>query len=330
MPDTSPDFGIVALAAYRPPEHLFARQLLSIQAQTYRDFRCLISVDGDSLTVAEAVRRICGGDERFAVIGFDDRLGFYGNFERVLEAVPDEAQWIALSDQDDYWYPGKLATLVPELSNHALVSGQARVVDEAGQVLVPRTKRRTVDPVDLFSENQVTGSLSVVRAELLSIALPFPRLHTPAQYHDHWIGVCAAAAGGFTVVDEIVQDYIQHDANVVGENRTGVRQLIGRVQHLGRTYEGTASPAALTRFLASAGIGWRALMAETLQARHPTSSATVGEALRSYHPGARRGTTARAIVRGLLHRTVPPRRAVELLVSLGASILVDGVRKARL
>lgn len=83
MNDVIPGFGIVAMAAYRPPEKLFKRQLLSIQRQTYTDFRCLISVDGDHEEVAGMVRRICGDDDRFAVIGFDDRLGFYGNFERV-------------------------------------------------------------------------------------------------------------------------------------------------------------------------------------------------------------------------------------------------------
>lgn len=320
MRSPSLGFGIVALAAYRPPEQLFARQLLSIQAQTHADFRCLISVDGDYHRVAAAVQHICGDDDRFEVIGFDDRLGFYGNFERVLTAVPARAQWIALSDQDDYWYPEKLATLIPHLAQYSLVSGQARVMDASGQVLVARTRRRQAELVDLFSENQVTGSLSVVRADLLPLALPFPRLHTPAQYHDHWLGVCAGAAMGFTVVDEVVQDYIQHGNNVVGENRTGMRHLISRVKLLGRTYEGSASPAALVRFLSTAGIGWRSLMADTVAARGPAPSPEVNEAMRTYSSGAPRRAAARAIVRGLGLGAVPPRRALELMVSLGASV----------
>ena len=61
------------------------------------------------------VAEIVGDDPRFEVIGWDDNLGFYLNFERLLLAVPDDAAWVALSDQDDRWYPDKLERLVPLL-----------------------------------------------------------------------------------------------------------------------------------------------------------------------------------------------------------------------
>ncbi|WP_258058890.1 glycosyltransferase [Arthrobacter sp. B1805] len=320
--DFSGSFGIVALAAYRPPERLFARQLLSIQAQTHKDFRCLISVDGDHEQVAKDVERICGGDERFEVIGYEDRRGFYGNFERVLEAVPPTARWIALSDQDDYWYPEKLATLLPYLAHNSLVSGQARVVGDDGRVLTASTARRRVQLVDLFTENQVTGSLSVLRTNLLSVALPFPRLNTPAQYHDHWLAVCAGAAHGFNVVDVLVQDYIQHQNNVVGENRTGVTRLVSRVRKLGRRFEGSASPAALARFLAAAGIGWRSLMADTLATRTSVRTAELNSALSAYSSDARRGAAALAVARGVRRGTVPLRRGAELAASLAAAVVL--------
>ncbi|TKV29708.1 glycosyltransferase [Arthrobacter sp. NamB2] len=315
-------FGIVALAAYQPPAQLFARQLLSIQAQTYSNFRCLISVDGDHEDVAATVRSICGDDDRFEVVGFAERLGFYGNFERVLAAVPSTARWIALSDQDDYWYPEKLATLLPHLDGHSLVSGQARVTRDNGEVLTAGTERRQVPLVDLFSENQVTGSLSVLRTELLSVALPFPQLNTPAQYHDHWLGVCAGASQGYFVVETLVQDYIQHQDNVVGENRTGLRNIAGRVRTLARTFEGSASPPALARFLYKAGIGWRKVMADTLATRTPAGSVELAGVVAAYSSSAVPGAAAVAVVRGVRRKTVPLRRAVELLASLAAAVAV--------
>jgi hypothetical protein len=59
---------------------------------------------------------------------FPERLGFYRNFERILAAVDPSADWIALADQDDHWYPGKLETMAPALESHALVAGQARLL----------------------------------------------------------------------------------------------------------------------------------------------------------------------------------------------------------
>jgi len=35
--------------------------------------------------------------------------------------------------------------------------------------------------------------------------------------HDHWLAVCAAALGEVRVIDEVLQDYVQHDGNVLGE-----------------------------------------------------------------------------------------------------------------
>ena len=49
---------------------------------------------------------------RFRLIENDQRVGFYHNFERALNNVPDECSFVALSDQDDFWYANKLTTLV--------------------------------------------------------------------------------------------------------------------------------------------------------------------------------------------------------------------------
>ena len=35
--------------------------------------------------------------------------------------------------------------------------------------------------------------------------------------HDHWLAVVAAATGRVRVLPDVVQDYVQHDANVLGE-----------------------------------------------------------------------------------------------------------------
>ena len=132
---------MVVLAAYRPDPELFAIQLRSIRDQTRRDFRCLIGADGGQEEVRALVAEIVGDDPRFEVIGWDDNLGFYLNFERLLMAVPPDAAWVALSDQDDRWYPDKLERLVPLLDDVAARHrpGPGRLV--AGRAGGPRTNR---------------------------------------------------------------------------------------------------------------------------------------------------------------------------------------------
>lgn len=265
------DFGVIALAAYKPDWDLFRRQLQSLRDQSHAHFSCLISADGGRREIQAFVDDALDGDARFQVIGFDDRVGFYRNFERALEHVPAEASWVALSDQDDYWYQDKLETLLPYLNRYSLVTGQARVVTDKGIVLSESTDRRNVPLTHLLLDNQITGSLSVFRRELLDTILPFPRFSNPSENHDHWIGLCTAAADGAYVSGRRVQDYVQHGGNVLGEpdRRFSPRRSMDNLRQMGRKYEGGASLSALLRVMINMKYGWSRSMVLELQNRSP-------------------------------------------------------------
>ena len=268
-------FGTIAMAAYRPDPDLFARQLRSIQAQTHRGFECLISADGSPAEIQTLVDRYVPGDERFRVIGFENRCGFYGNFERVVAGASENSKWIALSDQDDEWYPEKLETLLPHLANRSLVSGQARVVDyPSGRVVSGSTGRRDLDVFHFALTNQFTGGMCILRREVLDLALPFPRMSTPSEVHDHWIALCAAAQAGTIVIDSIVQDYVQHGGNAIGEmlsagSRFRPADSWRNVRSIADRYEGSHGVFAIARTAFKVSVGWRQLMVDTLADRAP-------------------------------------------------------------
>lgn len=266
--------GAIVLAAYEPSRELFVRQLRSIQAQTVEDWVCLITVDGGEEAVRSGLAEAVGDDARFRVVSDGRRLGFYLNFERGLAAVPEEAEWIALSDQDDHWYPSKLEVMLPHLAEVALVSGQARLVQWPEEREIGVTERLDLGAALTMLVNQYTGSLCVFRAELLSIALPFPRLSSRTVAHDHWLAMVGFSNGGARVLDDVVQDYVQHDANVFGDPsglKVGplqtVRRAMSNVVGFARRYEGSASPRAMARMMFWVYVGWRQLMTETLKER---------------------------------------------------------------
>jgi hypothetical protein len=302
MPFDSTTFGVVALAAYRPNWDLFRAQLRSIQNQTHLNFSCLIAADGGFADIEDFVARETGGDERFKVLGFDERLGFYGNFERVLNRVPAHAEWVALSDQDDSWYPTKLQVLLPRLNDVGLVAGQARVVRQPGNdVVADSTLRRDVDLGALIAQNQVTGSLCVFRRTLLEVALPFPRINTVTQVHDHWLAVCAKATEGALVVDDVVQDYVQHGGNVLGEvgQRKGIVASLRNLAGMSRKYRGHAGPIAILKTANDLSFGWRRTMADALLERAGTGLAVPRTALDAFQSGHRWTATAATLATGL-------------------------------
>ncbi|MFF1881023.1 glycosyltransferase [Pseudarthrobacter sp. NPDC058196] len=330
MPFDSLSFGIIALAAYKPDWDLFRAQLLSIQAQTHTNFECLISADGGHEEVQEFVTREMGGDQRFKVLGFRDRLGFYGNFERVLQHVPGNAEWVALSDQDDSWYPTKIETLLPHLNDVSLVAAQARVVRRPGNdVVAESTHRKDVSLGSLIAQNQVTGSLCIFRRDLLDLALPFPRFPAITQVHDHWLAVCAKATGGALIVDDIVQDYVQHAANVLGEveGRKSLAKSLENVTAMSRKYHGGGNPLALLRTANDLSFGWRRTMADELSRRCGEPAQGAGTELTAFASGHSWVSTMRTLVAGLRRGEIA--RSCFLEFVAGSPVEIIGRRRRR-
>ena len=166
------------MATYNPPSELFAVQLDSIRAQTHGNWVCVISDDCSSPERFAALQAAVGEDPRFIVSRSPRRLGFYRNFERALSIAPSEAEYLAMADQDDRWYPDKLARLLAGIGGAPLIYSDMRIVARDGG-LISHTywSRRLNNHTDLLSlmvANYVTGAASLLRRDLLDDALPFP------------------------------------------------------------------------------------------------------------------------------------------------------------
>jgi hypothetical protein len=209
--------GFVIVAVHHPKRDLLVRQIRSIADQTVREFRCLIGIDGADPDVTAFLSGIVGSDPRFEIREYADNLGIYRHMERLLAAVPRDVAWVALADQDDYFYPDKFAVLADVLATDGTtaVIGQARVTTAEGAVL-STTRRRAGSIDDLILLNQMTGGASMFRREVLDFATPFPPPSRRAV-HDHWLAAVAAGVGAVVTTSAVVQDYVQHGDNLIGE-----------------------------------------------------------------------------------------------------------------
>jgi glycosyltransferase involved in cell wall biosynthesis len=224
---TGEDLIAVCMATYEPDLELFVAQVQSLRAQTDRQWLCVVSDDCSSPERFAELQAVIAGDERFVVSRSARRLGFYRNFERALRMAPAEARLIALCDQDDRWHREKLATLREALGAAQLVYSDQRLVDAHGRVLrdtLWRGRRNNhTDLASLLVANSITGAASLFRREVAQLALPFP--DTPGlQFHDHWLGLVALAAGEIAYVDRPLYDYVQHRGAVFGEVTGGARR----------------------------------------------------------------------------------------------------------
>jgi hypothetical protein len=185
----------VCLAVHRPDPARLQRQLASLEAQAEAEWTLVREDDS-------------GG------------TGAWRAFERCYRRVSPEVAFVAPCDQDDVWQPTKLAALQAAMApGVALAFCDLRIVDGDGGVLSPTYwTNRVATWDDLGAElqtNVVTGAASLVRRDVLDVALPFPD-ELAGSFHDHWLAVCALAVGRLAYVDMPLVDYVQHGDNVVG------------------------------------------------------------------------------------------------------------------
>ena len=209
----------ICMATYEPPLDLFRRQIESIRAQTHTDWTCVISDDCSADGAYEGIRDVVGDDPRFELIRNERRRGFYANFEHALRSADPEAEFIALADHDDAWYPEKLEALVAGIGGASVAYSDARIVERDGTVrsetFWSRRPNNSTDLISLILANSIPGSAALYRSAILEQALPFPPDYG-RLFHDHWLAIMAFAAAGARYLDRPLFDYVQHEGSALG------------------------------------------------------------------------------------------------------------------
>lgn len=300
--------GVIALAVYRPDIELLRIQLQSLINLDYTDWDCIVGIDGVDREVEHRINQIIFGDVRFKVICFKENVGFYRNFERILSLTPTSASWVALCDQDDEWYPDKLSKLLPELENADLVYGGARLVKANVQLGI--VERKTSDAGQLIIDNSVTGCTSIFRRDLLNIAIPFP-LKVDSSFHDHWIALIAITRNGISSKDLVLQDYVQHSLNVIGEE--GKKSIYVRLCNL-KEISGQSGMSILS-YLVENRWGWRVSMARSVLSRNVNLSNHDSRVMASFAMGRINFALVYVVLSNIIRKKVPALRGFSLLGS---------------
>ncbi|MFT4031412.1 MAG: glycosyltransferase family 2 protein [Siphonobacter sp.] len=218
----------VALATHNGGRFL-TEQLDSIYAQN--DIDTLEVVASDDASTDDTLRIL----ERYTSRGLrytrnNPPLRTVKNFEKALTLC--SGQYLALADQDDYWFPHKLSHSLKKLrtlENHygahtpLLVFTDLKVVDEQLKPIHASYREwmgfTHTEPEfsRLLVENIGTGCTFVFNRALLELALPFP---AEGLLHDRWLLWVAACFGRAEYLNEVTIAYRQH-----GGNQVGARQL---------------------------------------------------------------------------------------------------------
>ena len=120
------------LATFNGAAHIGA-QLESFCAQTHKDWSLLASDDGSTDDTCEIIRQFARQHpERRITLLRGPGKGSAINFLSLLRAA-GSSPYVAFSDQDDVWYPDKLAralTALKQCSGAGLYGGRTTIADE--------------------------------------------------------------------------------------------------------------------------------------------------------------------------------------------------------
>lgn len=211
----------IAIATYNGEKYL-REQLDSIYAQTYKQLEVVVtddcSTDG-TVSILEEYRQKYGLKYYVNL----HNLGFVKNFERAISLCTGD--YIALADQDDVWFPGKLFTLLNammlcELSNPdkpIIIHHDVYIVDENLKnkgLRYINNKGNSSGLINLlFGNPKVQGAASMFNRKLKNMCFPLPD-DTPL--HDLYISYVCECFGVRKYISEPLMLYRQHANNQIG------------------------------------------------------------------------------------------------------------------
>ena len=180
----------IAMTTYNGAQYI-KEQIESILNQTIQDFELIICDDCSSDNTFELLQEYASKDSRITALRNDKNLGFKRNFEKVIGLC--KGDYIALSDQDDIWFPNHLEILKNAIKGKVMLSC-------ARPIFVDEGIARHI----FLGRSSFQGASMMIRKSFFDIALPIP---DGAGFHDSWFAGLACFAGGIAYVDVPVMRY---------------------------------------------------------------------------------------------------------------------------
>lgn len=199
----------VCMATYNGGKYI-KEQIDSILPQLGSDDELVVSDDGSKDNTCSIIESY--HDERIKLLYNQGKHGFVGNFENALKQCKGDC--IFLSDQDDFWKPNKVKTVMKRLKDYSLVIHDAEIVDGEGNFM-GHTYYDGMHHSSSFLMNlwktRWLGCCMAFRREVLDYCLPFPE---KIEGHDYWIGMMGMLKFKYFFMPDVLMCYRRHGGNV--------------------------------------------------------------------------------------------------------------------
>ena len=232
IPSANTQSGVVILLASYQGGRFIDAQLQSIAGQTYADWQLIVSDDGSQDATRDKVLRFAATHPAGKVTLIDGpKQGATQNFLSLIDHAP-AGRALAFADQDDFWFPEKLANAMQKLSQvrgAAHYAARTIIADEAlSPIIETRIFPRPMTFRNALVQACMAGNTSVFNpaaASLLKQGVASARA-ADIQSHDWWAYQLTSGAGAMIVHDtRPALLYRQHHRAEMGRNDTAGAML---------------------------------------------------------------------------------------------------------
>lgn len=217
----------IIMATYNG-EKFIKKQIDTIIAQSYTDWRLLIHDDGSTDATVSIVKKYVEEYPQKICLLADGVVtgGAKYNFFHLMKET--DADYIMLADQDDVWGKDKISKSyefikekekelgedVPVLchSDLKVVDSKLNIINESFFDMQQLAKNKNSFN-DLLVQNNITGCTVIMNKTLKQLCAEMPN---EAIMHDWWIGLLAASFGKIYHMEHKEILYRQHDNNTEG------------------------------------------------------------------------------------------------------------------
>ncbi len=207
----------VIMATYNGEKYL-REQLDSILQQTYPVSEIIIQDDCSTDATMDIVSEYANRTPIFRCFSNERNIGYNANFKKA--AMHATSDFIAISDQDDVWFPQKIEKLVEAIGNHDLCfSAHVRGVD---QVNVNKVVYKYKFVSNLFTP--VVGHSMLLRRDFIQ-----HETYWEGSYFYDWnLLLNAHLHNGVVRVDDILNWHRMHSCSITHNNHTNLRDGKGK------------------------------------------------------------------------------------------------------
>ncbi|WP_137656377.1 glycosyltransferase family 2 protein [Bifidobacterium moukalabense] len=245
----------ILMATYNGEKYV-GEQIESIQAQSFNNWRLLISDDCSSDDTLEIVKKYAEQDPRIIVVSQGKRYGSAKlNFMSLLTAA--DAPYVMFCDQDDVWLPKKIELTLAKMyeleqlhprEQPLLVFTDMKVVGEDLHILDESFERYSQIDSSRTSFNQILAQsvgagCTMMCNHVLKELLQGTSHSAYMIMHDWWISLIAASMGSIGHVSQATSLYRQHEDNSVGASHFSPFERMLHLERMRQSFQKTLKQA---------------------------------------------------------------------------------------